>query len=136
MDFSEVLGIVGGVLGILILLGGGLALVRGSYSKATIEALRGDNDDLRKRLTDVEANERRLIDKNDDLEKRYTKIEGENIVLLEAVTQRAEVDRLIALATTLLERSQSTEEKLDEHHSEAMSAWSTIASTLQQIRDK
>lgn len=88
--------LIASVVGAIILIGGATALARGSYNKARNQALRDDNDDLRKRLGDCE-------DKIEDHERREQVLETEvkhlsakNNLLEAMVTQRADVQTVLS----------------------------------------
>lgn len=122
--------IVGAILTVLVLAGLAAALVRGSYNKASIEALRSDNADLRERLDDRDE---KLAEKDTafdheiemrnlretQLEERCEHLEAENKTLMELVTQRAEV---AAVA-----------ERLEEHHYEAMKKFGIMVRLLAKM---
>lgn len=118
-NVTGALGVIAAVLGILMTAGLAMALVRGSYSKARIEALRGDNQDLRDRVKDLEASDERHLVKEKHLEQRCEHLENENKMLMEMVTQRAEV---AAVA-----------EQLTNHHEEAMRVWQEMAAAIERM---
>jgi chromosome segregation ATPase len=109
------------VIGLLILVGGAIALVRGSYNKARIQALREDNDDLRARLDDCDK-------KINDHEQRETIMDGkiehlqsENYILTQMITQRANVAEVVEL--------------LQEHHLQTTENWKKILGMLAEMRN-
>lgn len=104
-DFNEVVGLIGGLCGILVLLMGAFVYAKGTYSKARIEALREDNADLRDRVNDLEKKEVLLT-------KDVVKLQGENELLKGLVTQRAQVDTLL--------------EALNQYHEQYLSSWKAI----------
>jgi cell shape-determining protein MreC len=88
------LGVLGALLGIIIIVTGILVFVRGSYNKATIEALRSDIRDYETREV---AHDRELASVTSRLqtceaEKETLKVE--NYRLQEMVTQKAAVEEL------------------------------------------
>jgi chromosome segregation ATPase len=95
MGISEAVQVIGAIIGLLIMVGGGLALVRGSYNKARIQALREDNDDLRKRVDDMDREAERERSKVKTLTDKVTHLENENTLLTSLVTQRADVDTVL-----------------------------------------
>lgn len=117
MDITDVLTVIGGFIAVLLAIGAGLALVRGSYNKARIEALRGDNSDLRDRVKDLEQTVERHETKEQALEARCEHLEQENITLLEGITQRADVEAL--------------KSKLDSHHTQAMEKFDRMIQLLE-----
>lgn len=133
MDLGGVggaLSIVGAILTVLILAGVAAALVRGSYNKASIEALRTDNNDLRERLDDRDEklkekdqtfeNEIKLRDlRETQLEERCDHLESENKTLMEMVTQRAEVAAVAG--------------RLEDHHTEVMRKYSVMIRLLAKM---
>lgn len=126
MDWSNALTVIGLFIVTLTAIGAGLALIRGSYSKARIEALRGDNEDLRSKVHDLreEVNDLEHGRETDRLEKealseRVSHVENENDLLKRLVTQRAEVD----LVKTTLE----------DHHGKAMTGIDEIKELLNEI---
>lgn len=106
MNPSQALAWVGLFITVMLAIGAGLALIRGSFNKARIEALRGDNSDLRDRVADLEHENERHELKEGALETRCEHLESENKLLMEMVTQRAEVAEVKGM--------------LDRHHKEAM----------------
>jgi hypothetical protein len=76
-----------GILGLLILAGLALALIKGSYNRARIEALRSSLDDTDKELARERGRRERLED-------RVLHLEAENETLKALVLQRAEVEQL------------------------------------------
>lgn len=120
MDVGQLLAWVGGTISLLLAIGAGLALVKGSYGKARIQALREDNDDFRKRLDDSDKELAKAKAREDALDLRCSALESENKLLKEMVTQRAQVVELT--------------KKLDEHHEQAMDAWHDIATAVKESK--
>lgn len=108
-NFGSIVGIIGGVCGILVLLTGALVFAKGSFSKARIEALRDDNEDLRSRVSDLEKKEAL---QHKDIER----LQGENELLKEMVTQRAQVDAVVSL--------------LNMHHEQAVDTWIRLSNEM------
>jgi predicted nuclease with TOPRIM domain len=106
IQFQELVTFIGVVLGVLALLGGSLALVRGSYTKARIQGLREDNEDLRSRLDDCDKEETRLKAREEALKAKVASVQSENEALKAMVTQRANVDEVLV--------------RLNAHHEDAM----------------
>lgn len=115
--------LVATALGLVLLVGSVLAIVRGSYNKARIQALREDNEDLRNRVGDVEhsleqekaARERDAIaakGREEAMGLKVKHLESENDLLKQLVTQRANVDQVM--------------ERVNEHHRAAENAWGDI----------
>lgn len=126
MSIAEIIGVVGAAIATVILVGSAAALIRGSYNKAKIEdqrqeiadqdreieKLKQDKIDLRQEVTD----ERTLRIASEAREEALTtKVE----VLSELATQRAQTEAVQTL--------------LEEHHSEAMEAWTAIARKLAEL---
>lgn len=111
-QFVGALTIVSIVIAIIGAVGGITAYVRGSYSKARIEALRGDNDDLRNRIDDLEDSAKRAVDREGKLEDRCLHLEEENKTLTALVTQRAEVAAVGI--------------KLEEHHTDVVEKFNLL----------
>lgn len=105
MDILQVLGVVGLIISIPTAIGAGLALVRASYNKAQTEQLRAHNEDLRKRVADVEHSEAAL-------KEEVALLRGQNSMLGEMVTQRAD---------------------LANHHTEVMANYDAMAQVLGQM---
>lgn len=115
-NFGELLTIIGSVLGIIVLVTGALLYINGSYNRARMNALREDNDDLRHRVDDTEAE---LSNCKTKLQARNIKIESletENRLLVDMITQRAEVEAISDL--------------LEMHHKETTKAWRRIEELL------
>lgn len=119
MPWLEILAGIGGLISLIVLIGGTAALLRSSYNKARMEALREDNEDLRARVSDLEATENRLMSVQAAAGARIKHLEEENAILMEGLTQRAEVSSV----KTMLER----------HHTEAMTAWTLLGNLMERI---
>lgn len=89
---SDFIVALGAVIAVLIAIGAGLTLVNGSYNKARMDALREDNDDLRKRLDDTERDLLRERTKGEARDIRIKHLESENLLLTQLVTQKADVE--------------------------------------------
>lgn len=85
-NWLTILGVTGLILSVPTAIGAALALIRSSYNKAQTEQLRGFNDDLRGRVSDLETHEKVL-------EGRLQHVENENSMLREMVTQRADLQK-------------------------------------------
>lgn len=127
MDMPQSVSLAVATIALLVGLGGALALVRGSYNKARIEALRGDNSDLRERNKDVELENERLKREIEterehhklrvkQLEESNEHLEDEKKILMELVTQRAEVDEVL--------------QTLNNHHDQAMGKFDSMIELL------
>lgn len=118
VDLGNLLGIIGGIAGIIVLFTGALVFVRGSYNKARIEALRADIADYKSR---EESHDREIGECNHkigNLQQRCDHLESENITLRDLVTQRAAVEGLAAALT--------------EHHRESLEAWKAIQVAIEK----
>jgi cell division protein FtsB len=115
-QFGSALGIIGGVLSIVLLLGGVLVFFKGSYSRARIEALRADVSDYKNR-------EEVLVKRVTALESEVAHLKSENGILRDMVTQRAEVDAVMAAVDMVGRELHSLGALLNEHHQEAMVVW-------------
>lgn len=127
MNLPEWLGVIGAVLSIALALGAALALVRGSYTKARISALREDNDDLRARVSDMDVELERRKAKEDVMSAKVDKINSENQLLRDMVTQRAEVEKVQAAVQAHHQAAMVT---LEEHHQASTEAWTKISDAL------
>lgn len=116
MTTIQVLEVAGAFLGILILCGGALALVRGSYSKARIQALREDNDDLRSRVEDLDRELDRRRDKITNQADKIEDLRSECRLLKELVTSKADVEAVTDF--------------LEFHHNESVQAWELVRETI------
>jgi chromosome segregation ATPase len=113
---NTTLAIIGGAITLLVLVGGAAALIRASYSKARVDALREDNSDLRARVGDIDMELDRQKTRADMLEQKLTHVKAENDLLKDLVTQRANVEAIADV--------------LDFHHKESMEAWEKICKTI------
>lgn len=114
---AQAMGIVGGLIAILGAITGVLIFVRGSYSKARLQALREDNDDLRKRVDDQDRELEKCRAREDKHDTEIKALKSENALLREMVTSKAEVEQLMKLLTT--------------HHRRAEAAWASILRILE-----
>jgi hypothetical protein len=113
-------GLLGGIAGLIVLLTGSLVYVRGSYNKSLIEALRKDIGDYQAR---EHTHDREMAECQGIIARHEAEIgtlKSENVVLREAVTQRAAVDVLADTA--------------ERHHTEMMNALEMIRDALQVPR--
>lgn len=123
MNWYQVVLQVAGILSLLVLLGGAWALVRGSFNKARVQELRDDNDDLRKRNSDLEHKIDAHKIKEEAMETKIGHQNTEIELLTQMVTQRADVgDVKVAVIGVL--------EDLKEHHEEAKQYWIGINTAL------
>lgn len=121
-NLQEFLTLVGLVIGTVILIGGALVLVKGSYSKARIQALREDNEDLRNRVSDCEAKVDASEAREAVLEQKVEHLESENGLLTALVTQRANVDEVLTM--------------LSEHHTAAMAGQQALTDAINTLATK
>lgn len=119
MDIPAWLSVMSIALGTAAILGGVVAVFRASYSKARIEALREDNQDLRSRIEDLERKEVRHHKREDELEAKVGHLESENETLRELVLQRVEVQGLGDLLTM--------------HHQQAMNHWDRMTEAIEKL---
>lgn len=119
MSINEVLGAVAAAVGLLILIGGALALVRGSYNKARIQALREDVGDYIRRLDDCEERCSQAEHREEALELKVDHLKSENSLLTQLVTQRADVDKVLTL--------------LSQHHEAAMAGQAALTEAIQSL---
>lgn len=127
MNFPEWLGVIGAVLSVALALGAALALVKGSYNKARIAALREDNDDLRARIGDLDNEIERRKLKEEALDAKVAKVDSENQLLRDLVTQRAEVDKVNLAVQAHHEAALSA---LEQHHEASTAAWTKVSDAL------
>lgn len=106
---------VGSILGILVLAGTALALIRGSYTKALTEALRTRLDETDKELTRERGRRERLED-------RVKHVEAENETLKNLVLQRAEFEQINAA--------------MREHHEQASINWTQLNEKMEEFYDR
>lgn len=129
INWLSVFTVMGAVAGIVVLSGSVLVYLKGSYSKAKIEALRGDLADLRQKHADADTEKLALENKYTALEVKYSSVINERNVLAELVTQKAQVDEVkLAVIRGV--------EILEEHHSESLDAWSAIVTQLTHLEGK
>lgn len=121
-NVQEILTVVGLVVTTIILVGGALALVRGSYNKARIQALREDNDDLRNRVKDCE--DKIVVGEGREavLEQKVEHLESENGLLTALVTQRANVDEVLQM--------------LSDHHQAAMAGQQALTDAIRDLTER
>lgn len=127
VNLPEWLGVIGAVLSIALALGAALALVKGSYNKARIAALREDNDDLRARVGDLDSELERQKLRDQTREAKIAKVDSENQLLRDMVTQRAEVDRV---NQAVAEHHKKAMTSLEEHHQASSQAWAQVSDAL------
>lgn len=111
------------ILGLLVLIGAALVLIKGSFNKAQIEALRNDNIDLRARTGDCEHQIKIHEATEEKLELRISALEREKALLLDSLTQRADI-------TELTQVSQQTLAELERHNVASEQAWAGIAASI------
>lgn len=127
MGFFDIIAAVSAVIGLLILIGGGIALIKGSYNKARIEALHQDITAYQNRTEALEGDLERQTLKHDGeikacgireqaLEDRCSHLETENHTLRELVTQRADVAEVSAQLAT--------------NHQEIIQKWTELTALL------
>jgi hypothetical protein len=109
---TQLFGLIGAVISVCLAIGAGIALVRGSYSRARMQALREDNDDLRARMSDCEH-------VNEKLEAEVGHLTSENKLLTALVTQRADVDAVL--------------EELRAHNQQAQEFWTATTQVMQKM---
>lgn len=109
---GQAIAIIGGICGIIVFVAGALVIARSSFSKAQIEALREDNTDLRNRVKDLEDKETRNT-------AEISRLSGENELLKGMVTQRAQVEQVLA--------------ELNVHHEAAMEVWDKMEHSLEDL---
>lgn len=117
-NVAQVLGVTGGLIAILGAIVGVLLFVRGSYNKARLQALREDNDDLRKRVDDQDKELEKCRIREDKHDAEIKALRSENLLLRDMVTSKAEVGQLMDLLAT--------------HHRRAETAWANILKTLEE----
>lgn len=108
----NLLGTVGGIIAIIGAIVGVWMFAKGSYNKARIQALREDNDDLRKRVDDADKELEKCNARADKHELELKNLHTENALLRELVSQRVEFTEMIGM--------------LNEHHDKSMHAWEDI----------
>lgn len=127
VNLPEWLGVIGAVLSIALALGAALALVKGSYNKARIAALREDNDDLRARVGDMDNELERRKLREETLNARVDKVDSENQLLRDLVTQRAEVDKV---HNAVQEHHEAALAAIEDHHDASSRAWAQVSDAL------
>lgn len=115
-SLKEFFGALGIVVGAVVLLGASLGMIRGSYNKARIQALREDNEDLRNRVRDVEDKCTASEAREALLEQKVEHMENENVLLTALVTQRANVDEVLG--------------ELRDHHTAAMDKFDELIAAV------
>lgn len=120
-NLQEFLTLVGLVIGTIILVGGSLVLVRGSYNKARIQALREDVDDLQNRVLDRDGQLAECRVREDVLEQKVNHLNSENALLKAMVTQRANVDEVLAM--------------LSDHHTAAMNGQAALTAAIKTLTE-
>lgn len=128
MSLPTYLQILGVVLGIATLLGGVVLAFRASYSNARIQALREDNDDLRKRVTDTEHEVEVVQTREAACELKIKHLERENDILRGMVTQRADV-------SGVSDRVEDLGELLTMHHAQSMREWKKMTEAIEKLAD-
>lgn len=81
------IGLISTIVGVATILGAGLVILRGSYTKARLELLRGA-------VEDYKAEKERLEQEISKLEIRISACENENRILKGIVTAKAEISAL------------------------------------------
>jgi septal ring factor EnvC (AmiA/AmiB activator) len=119
MNVTEFATSAAAVIGLLTIIGGALVLIKGSYSKARIQALREDNEDLRNRVADGEQETIRLKAGVAELKIEVDRERSENQLLRQMVTQRANVDEVLDI--------------LNQHHDEAREQWAKANDLLAKL---
>jgi hypothetical protein len=129
MSIAEIIGVVGAGIACVILVGSAAALLRGSYNKAKIEDQRQEIADQDREIEKLKQDKVELAQELTDeralktaSEARESALQTKVEVLSELATQRAQTEAVMGL--------------LEEHHTEAMDAWTTIAVKLQTLLEK
>jgi len=89
------------LIGAATIIGGGIFLVKGSFNKASMEALRQDNEDLRKRDIDKES---RIQELETQIQTHMTEIDSlrrENDVLRSIIVSTKQLEHLDKAIGTL-----------------------------------
>jgi len=133
VNLPEWLGVIGAFLSVALALGAGLALVKGSYNKARIAALREDNDDLRARVGDMAAELERRKLQEETLSARVSKVDSENQLLRDMVTQRAEVERV---NNSLAEHHREAMASISDHHRASSQALEKVSKALTMLVER
>lgn len=92
MNAGNLLGVLGGLLGLVLVVATVVAYFRASLAKATIETLKDSNSALTDRVAILEAEQERQKVRTESLER-------ENATLREAVSGKADVAEILALIT-------------------------------------
>lgn len=119
LNLPEWLGVLGLIMSVAVAAGAGLALVRGSYTKVRMEALREDNSDLRNRVKDCEDKVSASEAREQLLDQQVKHMQRENDLLKEMVTQRANVEGIGNM--------------LQYHHDQAMSRMDSLGDLMLEI---
>lgn len=120
--FTSLIQVVGAVLALLLLVGVVLAVIRGSFNKATAEKLRSDLADADRRLKVAEHDLELEKGKTANLETKVNGQQREISMLRDMVTQRAEVETLAGTMTEMLA-------ELRNHHKAATDHWARMEGT-------
>lgn len=123
MNIPQWLAVLATVLGLASILGAVIATFRASYSRARIEALREDNNDLRARVDDLEAKEERAQKREAELASEVKHMKDENNILKEMVLQRVEIAGIADVLTLQGEKS-------NQYHDESMAVANNILEAL------
>lgn len=102
------------IVSLILLVGGGFLITHGAYSRARLEALREDNNDLRSRIDDLEKREEIQA-------KDIQRLSSENVLLRNLVTSKAEVDGVLAAVNT--------------HHTYAEAKWRDLLAAINEIKE-
>jgi DNA repair exonuclease SbcCD ATPase subunit len=116
---------VGVFITVMLAIGAGLALIRGAYNKARVEALREDLVDARAKIEELRGDVRdlehdaKLKDeahklREDALEERCTRLETERDGLRKMVLQRAEVAEVKSLLVSHHEDAMGRLDRLEQ----------------------
>lgn len=122
----NVLGLIGIFVSVTLGVGSALALVRGSYNKARMEAIRQDNNDLRSRTDDQDKELARCKAREDVHEAKIVHLQSENTMLTAMITQRANVDIVIASQAEVLA-------ELKAHNAAAEAHWDEMIEEIKKI---
>lgn len=98
-----------GLLTIIMLVASGTALIRASVAKGTVERLRGERDDLEKRVARLEKDRESDQHEINALQAALRQERQQRETLEEVVTGRKELERLVALVI-------EHDTKVTEHH--------------------
>lgn len=117
--FSQFLIAVAATVTAVVVIGGALALVRGSYNKARIAALREDVGDFQVRLKSCEEQLDESKAREAALKTKVEYLEQKENLLTALVTQRADVEAVL--------------EKLNEHHEAAMAGQQRLIEAVEAL---